>query len=241
MIEVVCYSIEAVKIAVDCDVDRIELCSAPLEGGLTPSPGLVEQSLKICRHIPVHAMLRCREGNFVYTTLEKELMLNDMQWLSQSGVAGIVCGALLADTNLDDTFLTQIKQQSNNLNLVFHRAIDVCQEPIKAIEWLMKNGFHGVLSSGGSISAEQGMDELKELQLKCDNNFHLLAGGGIRSGNIKKILEKTGVKHIHLSAINSENIADFNLGINSFSLASPYVPNREELKKCMEIFRLFER
>lgn len=237
MLEVVCYNLDAVKIAVDCGADRIELCSAPLEGGLTPSPGFVEAALKVCKEIPVHAMLRCREGNFIYNEAEKKIMLHDLEWLSKSRIRGIVCGALNPQGKLDVEFLSQIKSLSGKLNLVFHRAIDVCSNPLEALKQLMVLNFYGILTSGGAAKAADGTKLIQDLKNHSENKINIMAGSGINAENIKQILVETGVRQIHLSAINSSNTKGFNEGINSFHQQSPYHPDADELIKCIKIFK----
>jgi copper homeostasis protein len=236
MLEVVCYNIEAIKIAIEAGAQRIELCSAPLEGGLTPSPGFVIAAKEICGNVPIHAMLRCREGNFVYDTREKELMLYDLKWLASSGVSGIVCGALDNKNNLDVDFLASIKINSNNLNLVFHRAIDVCNDASNGLETLVELGFYGILTSGSNIKAIDGIQNIKKLYEQAKGRIHIMAGSGINAANILEIKNKTGIQQIHLSAINNQSTKGFNDGINSFERPSPYLPVAEELKKCVALF-----
>lgn len=57
--------LESIRNAIAGGADRLELCSALSEGGLTPSLGLVKLAKKIS-FIPVFAMVRIRGGNFVY-------------------------------------------------------------------------------------------------------------------------------------------------------------------------------
>ena len=45
VLEVCCYSMACAREAERCGADRIELCAAPQEGGLTPSYGVLVLSL----------------------------------------------------------------------------------------------------------------------------------------------------------------------------------------------------
>jgi copper homeostasis protein len=236
MVEVVCYHAEAVKIAIDAGANRIELCSAPMEGGLTPSPGLVIAAKKICGAIPIHAMLRCREGNFVYTESEKELMLYDLKWLASSGVAGIVCGALKENHDLDIDFLANIKINAQDLHLVFHRAIDVCANPTKALEILIELGYSTILTSGTAAKAMDGMDAIQQLNHQAKGRIEIMAGSGVNADNIREIKNRTGIKQIHLSAINGKNLEGFQDGLYAFLRNSPFIPDAEELKRCIALF-----
>ncbi|MGE5761019.1 MAG: copper homeostasis protein CutC, partial [Gemmatimonadota bacterium] len=56
---------------------RIELCEDLLEGGTTPSAGMIE----VCRErlkIPMHVLVRPRGGDFVYSDVEIEVMQRDI-------------------------------------------------------------------------------------------------------------------------------------------------------------------
>lgn len=61
LLEIACFSLEAAIIAEESGADRIELCSGPLEGGLTPSIAMIALARNILK-IPIHVMIRPREG-----------------------------------------------------------------------------------------------------------------------------------------------------------------------------------
>lgn len=67
--EVCVDSYDSIKNAVEGGADRLELCSALSEGGLTPSFGLAKLVKRIAT-VPVFAMLRIRGGNFIYDPAE---------------------------------------------------------------------------------------------------------------------------------------------------------------------------
>ncbi|EFO9623028.1 copper homeostasis protein CutC, partial [Salmonella enterica] len=53
LLEICCYSMECALTAQQNGADRIELCAAPKEGGLTPSLGVL-RSVREHIMIPVH-------------------------------------------------------------------------------------------------------------------------------------------------------------------------------------------
>jgi copper homeostasis protein len=72
--------------------DRVELCSAGLVGGLTPSHGLIAAAVARCAR--VHVMVRPRGGDFRYTAGEIDSMVADVAHAVSLGAAGVVAGVL---------------------------------------------------------------------------------------------------------------------------------------------------
>jgi copper homeostasis protein len=98
-LEIAVTSAAGAVTARDGGADRVELCSALELGGVTPSQGLVEAT--VATAVPVHALVRCRPGGFVYDADELDVMVREIRALVRSGVAGVVVGALREDGSLD--------------------------------------------------------------------------------------------------------------------------------------------
>ena len=95
--------VDSVRSAVQAEkggAARVELCSALVEGGLTPSYGLV-QRVREAVSIGLHVLVRPRSGDFLYSEEEWEVMLRDVQILKDLGVDGVVIGALKEDGGVD--------------------------------------------------------------------------------------------------------------------------------------------
>ena len=100
ILEVCCGSADFAAAAAAAGADRIELCDNLVEGGTTPSVGAVQ--LAAARSmVPVMAMVRPRGGDFLYSPLEFEVMLRDVDALADAGASGLVFGVLDADGRVD--------------------------------------------------------------------------------------------------------------------------------------------
>ncbi len=96
VLEVCCYSMACAREAERCGADRIELCAAPQEGGLTPLVGCWSRP---ARRLPSRCIrsVRPRGGDFCYTEEEFAAMLNDIRMVRDLGFPGLVTGVLDAD------------------------------------------------------------------------------------------------------------------------------------------------
>ena len=84
LLEICCYSVECAVTAQRKGADRIELCAAPKEGGLTPSYGVLTSARKAVT-LPVHPIIRPRGGDFCYTSGEFSAMLEDIALVRDLG------------------------------------------------------------------------------------------------------------------------------------------------------------
>jgi len=107
LLEVCCYSMECAREAQEKGADRIELCAAPLEGGLTPSVGVLKSARQQVS-IPVHPIIRPRGGDFCYTDGEFAAMLDDVHTVRELGFPGLVIGILDADGKVDMPRMRQV-------------------------------------------------------------------------------------------------------------------------------------
>ena len=79
---------------------RVELCGSLLEGGVTPSAGLIA-TVRQKISIGLHVMIRPRAGDFCYTADEIDVMRRDVLMAKQLGADGVVFGILDLDANVD--------------------------------------------------------------------------------------------------------------------------------------------
>ena len=207
-IEVCCPDLASVKRAIDGRADRIELCTALELDGLTPSREEIREAVALCHAngVKVHVLVRSREGNFVYNENEVRQMSDEIVMSLEEGADGIVIGALTEDGALDIPTCQkwiavakewQKEQGRAELGITFHRAFDVCSNPMQALEEIIAMGCNRLLTSGQEPSAVKGIPMLKKLVEASEGRLCILAGAGVSAENYMQIVEEAGVTEVH--------------------------------------------
>ena len=163
---------------------RVELCAALSEGGLSPSYGEVKLARRLI-DIKLHVLVRPRSGDFLYSPLEEELMLEDIRQYLALGVDGFVLGALTPEGDIDCPLLERLIRATEGRPVTFHRAIDMCRAPLEALE---------------DTIALEGAPLLRQLVEHSAGRIRIMPGGGITPENIQQVALETGAHELHLSA-----------------------------------------
>jgi copper homeostasis protein len=175
---------------------RVELCSDLLEGGITPSAGLIATARKkvsICLHV----MIRPRGGDFYYSDDEFDVMRRDVLMAKQLGADGIVFGLLGADANVDVQRTSKLVDLARPLKTTFHRAFDVSADLGRSLDDIVEAGADRILSSGGAETAGTGILMIRSLVEEAKDRVIIMACGGIDDQNVQAVLKTTGVREIH--------------------------------------------
>jgi copper homeostasis protein len=198
-LEICAGDIVSVEAAANGGASRVELCSALAEGGVTPSYGFIKQALKV-NGLRVHVLIRPRGGDFIYSHGEAKVMLEDIALCRKLGVHCVVIGALKPSGEIDTALCKQLIRAAGDMDITFHRAFDLCNNPYKALDEIIELGCSRILTSGQAASAEDGINVLSDLVKYAQNRITILAGGGVSPQNAAKILSATGATEIHASA-----------------------------------------
>lgn len=194
--ELCAESMDACLAARDGGANRIELCSALSEGGLTPSHGLIHEAVRRSG-LPVHVLLRPRGGDFVYTPAEFEVMREDLKHMRLLGANGVVLGVLRRDNTIDVERTRELVALAGQLEVTFNRAFDLAAPLDQALEDVIATGCKRVLTSGGERDVVSGVSSLARLVKQAAGRIEIAVGGGLRLKNASAVARATGARHFH--------------------------------------------
>jgi copper homeostasis protein len=199
VVEICADSVESALAAQRGGAHRIELCSNLLEGGVTPSAGLISTVRKQLA-IDLSVMIRPRGGDFCYSPDEFETMKQDVRTAKQLGADGVVLGILRVNGHVDVDRTRRLIDLARPLKVTFHRAFDMSCDLDGSLEEVIRTAADRLLTSGGKQKVEDGIGTVRRLQQRARNHIAMMVVGGINESNIHRILAETGVTEIHASA-----------------------------------------
>ena len=221
--------VDSVESAINAErgkATRLELCSNLIIGGTTPTKSLFEEVKKNV-NIPINVLIRPRFGDFLYSDYEVNIIKNEIKMFKKLGVDGIVVGILTKNGEIDLDNMKKFIEGAQDIPITFHRAFDVCREPLKAFYQLQELGIQNILTSGQSQDCLRGKKLLKELvkisTKNSKNKTEILVGAGLNIENIDEIVNFTGATNFHFSGkrikqssmeYRKENV---NMGLKEFS------------------------
>lgn len=207
LLEVCTGSLRSVAAAVEGGARRIELCQALALDGLTPSIGMLSLVRELYPALTIHVLIRVREGNFVYDRREVRAMERDIR-AALPYADGIVVGALTREGDVDLAAMDCLVQAAEGRPVTFHRAFDVCRDPLVALEQIIGLGCRRILTSGQAPRADEGIDLLRRLNDLGDGRIIIMPGGGVNINNARLILDQVGTSEIHGSCSAGTGLTD---------------------------------
>lgn len=243
-LEICVDSLESAINAQIAGADRVELCDNLTEGGTTPGYGTIV-TVRNNLNIELNVIIRPRGSDFLYTDTEFDIMRRDIEVCGEAGADGVVVGILLPDGNIDVERTARLIEFARPMNVTFHRAFDMCINPVRGLEDIISTGAERVLTSGQKNSAEDGVELIECLIKKADKRIIIMPGGGINELNIAKIARTTGASEFHLSGrkvIDGEMVfrkLGISMGgVTGISEFSRKVADRELIKSIINILNL---
>lgn len=183
---------------------RIELCDNLAVGGTTPSSGVIKIATEYCsdKDVSIIVILRPRGGDFVYSIMEKAIMMQDLEEIIASHANGIAVGALTVANELDKPFLEEIAKLAiaNGTELAFHMAFDHIPEDKQrdALLWLGEIGFTRILTHGGPAENTifDNAAHIAELA-EISPDMTIMPGGGITKDNLADLEKVLAFTEVH--------------------------------------------
>jgi copper homeostasis protein len=179
---------EAIK-AEQNGAHRLELCSHLDLDGLTPDIKMTECVLQTVS-IPVKVMIRPRAGNFIYSNEELEVMKEDILSFKKKNIKGFVFGILDHQNHLNLNQIKTLAGLAHPLDITIHKAIDLCPDPVKEVEKLLRiKKVTSVLISGGKNTAIEGCDTIRKMIKSAGDSLTIISAGCITSSNLQEVHE----------------------------------------------------
>ena len=175
---------------------RVELCCDLVEGGITPSAGLIA-TVRQKIQIGLQVMIRPRGGDFHYSAEEFDIMRRDIRMAKQLGANGVVFGLLDVDGNVEVDRTRELVELARPLNVTYHRAFDMARDLEKSLEDVIRTGADRILTSGAGVAAADAAPILKRLIAAAGDRIIVLVGGGMKPHNARSVIAETGAKEIH--------------------------------------------
>lgn len=198
-LESCCTDVEQIRRAQEAGARRIELCEKLAVGGVTPSAELLKAAISVAK-VPVNILVRPRGGDFVFSAAEADTMLRDIELCREAGAAAVVIGALDSRGDVDMPLMRRLCDAASGMSVTFHRAFDVCADPLAAFEDVLALGCDRLLTSGHESDAFKGRFFIAELVERAAGRIIVMPGCGVRRSNIARIAADTGAVEFHASS-----------------------------------------
>lgn len=198
-LESCCTDVEQIRRAQEAGARRIELCEKLAVGGVTPSAEMLKAAISVAK-VPVNVLVRPRGGDFVFSAAEADSMLRDIELCREAGAAAVVIGALDSRGDVDMPLMRRLCDAASGLSVTFHRAFDVCADPLAAFEDVLALGCDRLLTSGHESDAFKGRFFIAELVERAAGRIIVMPGCGVRRSNIARIAADTGAVEFHASS-----------------------------------------
>ena len=198
--EICVDSVAGVRAARTAGAGRVELCADLLEGGTTPSLGMIRRARTVAG-IGLNVIIRPRGGDFLFDDDEFAVMAADIDVAKTERADGVVIGLLKPDGAIDVARTKELIARARPLSVTFHRAFDMTPDPFQALEELVGLGVDRVLTSGQEASVLEGLPLIAELVERAGTRIIVMPGGGITARNVGRIVEAARPREIHFAAL----------------------------------------
>ncbi|MBX2920663.1 MAG: copper homeostasis protein CutC [Chitinophagaceae bacterium] len=235
-LEVCSFNIQSCVIAERAGAARVELCDNPVEGGTTPSYGTIKK-VRERISIRLYPIIRPRSGNYYYDDEDFSILEEDIRICRELGCDGISVGVQTVTGHIDVERFKRIVEWAYPMGVTCNRAFDATPDPFRALEDIIAAGCERVLTSGQAGAAPDAGMLLGKLVQQANGRISIMPGAGVRSANLKKLIEESGAYEYHTSArkIMPDPMTFQNLHVTD--KGNLYLADEDELKAIAGIMR----
>ena len=194
--ELCSFNLQSCMLAEKLGAYRAELCDNPVEGGTTPSYGVIRRTREKVG-IKLYPILRPRCGNYYYDEDELAMLKTDIAVCKELGCDGISIGVQKLNGEMDVDKLKQFVEWAYPMGVTCNRAFDATPDPYKALEDIISAGCERILTSGQQSGAPEGAPLLKALVQQAGDRISIMPGAGITADNIQQLRAETGAWEFH--------------------------------------------
>lgn len=174
--------------------DRVELYASPLDGALTPSAGLVRETVKARTadgaDTDIFVMIRPRPGDPCYQDHEYKVMLADIEQAAADGADGIMTCILTPEGALDLPRMREIRRLFPGLRMTMHRGFECAANPAETLEQAVDLGIELILVGGMCSDTEANLPYLRDLHERAGGRIRIMTalGDGFRNEMLPRFI-----------------------------------------------------
>jgi len=196
-VEIPVTSVEDAVVAQTAGAESIELLDNVGEGGVTPSAGKLQLARRLI-HGELHAIVRPRAGDFLYSDIECDVMHRDIDVMRQIGIDGVVLGVQRADGTVDGDRIAEMIELAGPMHVTFHAAFDYTPDPFEAIDMLADLGITRILSAfHGGVPLLDQLPLYQRLIEHAGDRLVFMPGGFFAPESMKRINDTLHPREIH--------------------------------------------
>ncbi len=221
LVEICLEDVGGARLAAAAGAEALEVCAGLSDGGTTPTLGFVRHCAEEAPGLDIRVLVRPRAGDFVHSAEEVEVMVADIE-ATRAGVGAgarlaFVIGTLEPDGTIDTGAVRRLVAACGDAPVTFHKAFDSVPDKRAALALLADLGVSRVLTSGGAGPAVDHLPLLSDLVRRGGEDVRIAVGGGVRPGNVARIVAETEAREVHLRAPGSVSSAGVSAGYDSGS------------------------
>lgn len=236
VLEICAFHLVSCQIAEQCGAVRVELCDNPIEGGTTPSYGMIRKVREMVS-IQLYPILRPRSGNYFYSDEEFDILREDIRICRELGCDGISVGISKINAEIDTERFKKVVEWAGPMGVTCNRVFDCAPDPFRALEDIISCGCERLLTSGLQSAAPSAASLLHQLVGQAGSRISIMPGAGINSRNIAALRQATGAREFHASArkIAPNPVTYINTAVNDYG--NLYLADEAEVSAMITALR----